>query len=557
MAPAPPLPAVTASAAPTPPTATISCRLLRELCTRYDVDGVRIDMTFWYNVCYCRHCRQRYAEEVGGEPPRTVDWCDPTWVGFQRKREEWLLDYASLLTGTIKDINPDISVEHQCSTMPLGWVTGVTWPLADRMDFLQGDFYGGVLQGSFINKLLYSLTPNRPFGFETSSSPQLFDHTGLKSYPLVRARAFAAVANGGAFVFIDQIDPDGTVNPRPYQRIAPLYHELAGYEPYLGGDMVQEVAVYFSTVSKIDTADNGRDVLELGNLRPRIPHVQAAMAAVQVLQEAHIGFGVITKRSLAALADYQLVILPDVTMLDEEEVAALRAYVAAGGSLYASGTTSLLRADGVLQDDFMLGDLFGVTCTGTTEHQVTYFVPAPEGAELMAGWSAEHPSFLPEAQCRVSLRSTESEAEAATVLATLGTPYTLSGELRRFASVHNNPPDKDFPATHPALVEHRFGAGRVIYAAGVLERYPENRDLFTALIRRLVPSPRLTVAAPPAIESTLFHDREARRYRVQDRVTAVRVLPQGTPIPWDQSEGLLSFAAPTVETFAMVGVGYE
>ena len=36
----------------------------------------------------------------------------------------------------------------------------------------------------------------------------------------------------------------------------------------------------------------------------------------------------------------------------------------------------------------------------------------------------------------------------------------LPGESRRFASVHHNPPAKDFPATAPALTEHRYGAGR-------------------------------------------------------------------------------------------------
>ena len=84
------------------------------------------------------------------------------------------------------------------------------------------------------------------------------------------------MANGGAFVFIDQIDPDGTVNPRPYRRIAPVYRELARYEPYLVGEMVQDVAVYFSTASKVDLRDNGRDVLELTGYWPEIPHLSAA-----------------------------------------------------------------------------------------------------------------------------------------------------------------------------------------------------------------------------------------------------------------------------------------
>ena len=547
--------------------------LLQELCTRYDVDGVRIDMTFWYNVCYCRHCRRRYAEEVGGEPPRTVDWRDPVWVNFQRKREEWLLEYASLLTGTVKGINPDISVEHQSSTMPMGFVGGVGWQMADRMDFLQGDFYGGTLQGCFVNKLLYSLTPNRPFGFETSSSPQLRDQTGLKSAELIRARAFAAVANGGAFVFIDQIDPDGTVNPRPYRRIASVYRELARYEPYLVGEMVQDVAVYFSTASKVNLRDNGRDVLELTGYWPEIPHLSAVLAATRSLLEAHIPFGVVTKRSLADLSRYRVVILADVTMMDEEEVAAFRDYVAGGGGLYASAGTSLLRSDGVQQPDFMLGDVFGVVCEGETEHEVTYFVPEGEGEGLMSDWTREHPCFLPEPQWRLRLR----DGSGAATLATLGLPYTLHRELRRFSSVHNDPPDKDLAPRSPALVERSFGRGRCIYAGGALERYEENRGLFADLIGRLLPQPTMEVAAPPAIETTLFADRDERRYRVNllnfqerlpnvpaagirvrlhipEQVSRVVTVPDERPVAWEQQDGVVSFEAPVVETFVMVSV---
>ena len=504
-----------------------------------------------------------------------MDWRDPVWVNFQRKREEWLLEYASLLTARVKAINPDISVEHQSSTMPMGFVGGVGWQMADRMDFLQGDFYGGVLQGSFVNKLLYSLTPNRPFGFETSSSPQLRDQTGLKSEELIRARAFAAVANGGAFVFIDQIDPDGTINPRPYPRIAPIYRELARYEPHLGGEMVQDVAVYFSTASKVDLRDNGRDVLELTGYWPEIPHLSAVLAATRSLLDAHTPFGVITKRSLADLSKYRVVILADVTMMDEEEVAAIRDYVAGGGALYASAGTWLLRADGVQQQDFMLGDVFGVSCEGETEHEVTYFVPEEEGQELMAAWTKEHPSFLPEPQWRLRLRDGSGTA----TLATLGLPYTLHAELRRFSSVHNDPPDKDLAPRSPALVERRFGSGLCIYAGGALERYEENRGLFAGLIGRLLPRPTMEVDAPPAIEATLFADRAGSRYRVNvlnfqerlpnvpaagirvrvrvpERVRRVVRLPDERPLMWQQQDGVVGFDAPVVETFEMVSVDY-
>ena len=84
-----------------------------------------------------------------------------------------------------------------------------------RNDFLQGDFYGDALQGSFVRKLLEDLTPSRPFGYETSFSVSLQDHTARKSEALLEAKASAAIADAAAFIFIDAIDPVGTVNPQP------------------------------------------------------------------------------------------------------------------------------------------------------------------------------------------------------------------------------------------------------------------------------------------------------------------------------------------------------
>ncbi len=48
----------------------------REIAERFDLDGMRFDMTFWTCVCYCAHCQDRWRKEVGGEMPRTVDWTD-------------------------------------------------------------------------------------------------------------------------------------------------------------------------------------------------------------------------------------------------------------------------------------------------------------------------------------------------------------------------------------------------------------------------------------------------------------------------------------------------
>ena len=54
---------------------------------------------------------------------------------------------------TGRQFKPEVSVEHQSSTFPLNWQFGVTASLAHQNDFLQGDFYGDSLQGSFVRKL--------------------------------------------------------------------------------------------------------------------------------------------------------------------------------------------------------------------------------------------------------------------------------------------------------------------------------------------------------------------------------------------------------------------
>ena len=233
---------------------------VEEECRLFDPEGFRFDMTFWPAVCYCDACKKRFADEVGGAIPTTVNWLDEQWVAFQHRREAWLAEFAAIATGTVRTLRPGASVEHQSSTFPLHWQFGVNAPLIPQNDFLQGDFYGDSWQGSFVRKLLEDLTPHRPFGFETSFSAELADHTAMKPEALLEAKASAAVADNAAFIFIDAIDPIGTLNPKVYDRMGRIFDRLMPYYAELGGKRVADVAVYYSLDSKFDFAGNGRPV---------------------------------------------------------------------------------------------------------------------------------------------------------------------------------------------------------------------------------------------------------------------------------------------------------
>src|SRR6202043_3552912 len=103
---------------------------LRELVGNYDFEGIFIDMTFWGTICYCPYCVARFWKEEKAEPPRTVDWRHPTWRAFQKARERWMLEFANIITRTIKGVRP-ITVTHQFATVFHDWRAGQPLEIKD------------------------------------------------------------------------------------------------------------------------------------------------------------------------------------------------------------------------------------------------------------------------------------------------------------------------------------------------------------------------------------------------------------------------------------------
>jgi hypothetical protein len=546
--------------------------IIRELCENYDLQGIRFDMTFWPSVCYCQYCQKRFTEVAGVPLPTVINWEDPLWVNFVRQRETWLVEFAALQTSTVKQVNPNLTVEHQASTYSATWLLGVTTKLAAQNDFLQGDFYGDALQGSFVRKLFYNLTPNRPSAFETCISVSLDNYTALKSRELLEAKAHAALADGSAFVYIDSIDPVGTLNPAVYERMGDIFGQIKAYEPYLGGDLCQDVAVYFNTESKCDFADNGKAIND-PNLSTKTPHLDAAIGVCQSLIENHIPFGVITRKNLGDLSRYSMIVLPNVLMMAEDEAAALREYVRRGGRLYASKYTSLITTDGCRLDDFLLADVFGISYQGETKENFTYIAPVQGKDKLLEPGTRTHP---------VGLRGTQLIIQAspdAEILGELVLPYTDPADPVHFASIHNNPPG--IYTGCPAIIANSFGQGRILYVTADIESADPYRAVFVRLLRMLAQPFSLEADAPKSVEVTLFHQADNRRFIVnlvnfQKELPNIPVdgiqvrirldgkqpmhlilLPEQQPVDYEVKSGYARFTAPRLQTFAMFALEYK
>lgn len=473
----------------------------QEICNEFDFEGIRFDMTFWPWLCFCENCQARFDKEVGGEIPRTVNWLDERWVAFQRSRERWLVEFANIATSTVRRLKPTASVEHQSSSYPLNWMFGVTEGLVRENDFLQGDFYGDQLQGSFVRKLLDRLTPKRPFGYETSFSVALQDHTAMKSEALLEAKASAAIADSAAFIFIDAINPDGTVNYRAHDRMGKVFEALMPYYEHLGGQRVEDVAIYYSLESKFNMAGNGREV---SSPDTSDTHTQAAMQVAARLIRAHVPFGVITKSKIDQLDRFQVLVLPNVHLMDAEECETIRQWVRGGGKLIATGGSSLVTKQGKKLDDFMLGDVYGVRLVKADwSDRGHYLIPTEAGNQLLPEYNADYPTFCSGLGFDVALKDDGRS------LAIRGMPWPRQ-DGSRFSSIHSDPPWSQTDL--PEIVEHRFGEGVCIYCASLIEFLENAESLVVNCIRRHEPEFQFEIEAPACVEATMFQQDDRQRY---------------------------------------------
>jgi hypothetical protein len=500
---------------------------IAELAERYHFEGVNLDMTFWPAVCYCANCRARFASEVGGDIPDVVDWTSPKWLAFARRRQAWLTQFVREATLAFQRRRPETVVAHQSNGYVNDWQFGVSDELARLSSWLTADLYRDRRDLAFSFKLFYAASERRPFEIISGWVwPNIFEHSVLRTLPEIEETAVLPIANDAAIMFIDQVDPVGTIAEANFDLAAPVLAYVQSLEPFLGGDMVQDVGVYVSFDASFDLRQNGQRVADLGyttepaNIKGGpSAHRSAALSAGETLARRHIPFGVVTRKSLSELARWRVIVLANVALLDNDEVAAFRAYVEQGGGLYASGATSLLSPNGEC-DRLRLGETLGAEWLGETAEALTYM--APTGDQRLGRFTRERPLTIHERQSRVRV-----VGDRASVRATVTLPYTEpTGTL--YASLLTDPPGR--PTEFPAIVENRGGKGRTVYVAAPLEAEPHEsqREVFAELLASLTDVPwSLETNAPSCVEVTMFRQPERNRLVIH----LVNVQADTPPVP--------------------------
>ena len=492
-------------------------RQIREI-VNYDVAGIFIDMTFWPGVCVCHSCQERYRRESGLELPSVIDWSNERWVAFQRARERWVAEFAVELTECVKQAKPDVTVNHQFAGVLAGWLRGQSPAIADACDYLGGDFYGDKYQQSLGAKVLTAFTRNIPFEFMTSRCVDLYDHTSMKSEDEMFCEIALTLANGGAYFFIDAINPDGTLSEDVYdrlgnvsQRARPFAEKIRELRPTLTAD----IGLYFSMPSFVDQLDNGID-LRRSLVDTRIMTAWSDIAPIReltgtstILDKAHIPYRVVTSEKVDT-EGLGAIIVNNAAYMSASEVEKLRGFVREGGTLIATGRTSLHNLSGETSGDFQLADVFGVSYSGSNSDLISYLVFKGEIDSLPSEVLAE--GGRTQYVVSNSAAPLVTATTAAVMAEVYGTRFTAN-DPENYASIHSNPPGG--PTGFHGLTINRFGKGRCVYLySSILASRNDAQQTFGRLLfERYAPSGViLSCDAPPCVQVTLLKSADGCSY---------------------------------------------
>jgi hypothetical protein len=424
-------------------------RILRELTTRYDIDGIYMNGWPTLQRCFCAKCR------TIGDP------------GSDTYRKA-LLDRAIELTDLYRSIvvRRRSDAFYSCNVAGGLGETGLdTWQLTRHANWYTADNQArsGMDQPVWENaqqvKLATAMMGHRPVAAVTAAYTRGGDRmwrqaTDTSYEPIAR---MAQTAAAGGAVWYHQLGlTQGFREDRRWQAAGREFLSWhARHDAHFHNlRSLANVAIVLPMRSMAGPSEReGRST----------DHLQGMYAA---LLEARIPFDFVHENELSEqrLAAYDLLILPNFSLMSDRQAASLRAYAQQGGSIFSTFQTGLFDEDGRERPDFALGALFGIART-----KPAIAPPPPTLGSTRAIGLMRIRSRGP---LTVGFEDTEwlagaSRVQPITATATATVPLTVISPYPIYPpeAVYQREPETDMPA----LVVQQRGRSRLAYFASDID----------------------------------------------------------------------------------------
>ena len=364
--------------------------LIREVA-RYDIDGVFLDGPVVYpGCCFCTSCREKFRERFGGDIPETEDWDDPRWKQFVRFRQHSMEDYLRDARTALKSIKPDAVLYLNSGNWNSDWrVPRDIQRLVDYQDITGVEaFFSRPLERQ---KFLYYTSASAKYVESVGKPSTIFFTTWQSPYenfvnsPTEIKLTVAEVVANGSNPWVIILDETLKRFPHALGSIEEMYEFLERHEEfYTHTESKANVALWSSMQTKFFYCSRQeelyRDIgsgkeedlqIDLGTGEAKIDWkagkklseeqaLQSFQGFFDVLTRTHIPFDIIVDRNItpSELSKYDVLVIPNVACMSEEQAEAIRTFVRNGGGLIADFETSLYDEEGAPRGEFLLEDLF-------------------------------------------------------------------------------------------------------------------------------------------------------------------------------------------------------
>lgn len=261
-------------------------------------------------------------------------------------------------------------------------------------------------------------------------------------------------------------------------------------------------------------------------------YFQSFQGAHKALVYEHIPSGVVLEENVTpdTLKRFPVVLLPNVGILSEREVALLRRYVQEGGNLIVTGLTGQFDRLGRPLAESVLSELIGAEVKGRLQSLDNWVRFGPAETDVRPGPFA--PAVRPDWPFLVNGPVTGYEPTTAQPVGELLKPHRTTRQ-REGKEGTEWPMSADVPVG-PAVLVQPVGRGRVLtfaaspdFATASEHHIVEARELLRHAVRFLNPRPRVEITAPANVEAVVTDDPANRTLRVH--LLGYNSPPQTTP----------------------------
>ncbi len=338
-------------------------RVHREIVARYGVDGIFGNRWSGSGMCYCEHCQENFRAASGMTLPRTSDPRDPARRAYLAWHERRLFELWRLWDHEIRAIRPQarfIANAGGGALSPLDMKT--VGEIADIL-FADRQARQGMMpvwaNGKNAKEYRAGLG-SKPIGgiFSVGIEEPYRWKDSVQSEAELRAWVAEGTANGLRPWFTKF---SGTVyDTRWLGRVERIYAWHHRVERYLRNErpLARVGLVYSQQTARFYGGERARERVE-----------DHTLGFYHALIEARVPFEMVHDRLLdpERLRPYKLLVLPNIACLSTHQCDQIRRFVQDGGSILATGETSLYDEQGERRGDFGLADLFGARFAGRIE----------------------------------------------------------------------------------------------------------------------------------------------------------------------------------------------